>query len=173
MTSTRSGHRVETCHMAGDGTGGADGRRTGDGRAATTVARTWERRSGRIGGFHVAVLSRFERLERLGNRHGGRRGRGGGRATDGRRTGDDDGGEGVEAPQWEDRRVPCERDAMPSRGSRGAAIAMTVDGDDGDGRADEHDGCGGRRGGAGAPERRGRERRAACFQISDVSVVMM
>jgi hypothetical protein len=38
-------------HMAGDGTGGADGRRTGDGRAATTVARTWERRSGRIGGF--------------------------------------------------------------------------------------------------------------------------
>ena len=75
--------------------------------AATTVARTWERRSGRIGGFHVAIRE-------------------------------------------------------PSRGSRGSAIAMTGDGT-GDGRAtDGHDGCGGRRGGAGAPDRRGGERRAAC-----------
>ena len=43
-------------HMAVDGDDGVQwGGRATDG-AATTVARTWERRSGRIGGFHVAEV---------------------------------------------------------------------------------------------------------------------
>ena len=139
MTRSSRGHRV-ALPWRSTGTMG----RTGDGRAtaATTVARTWERRSGRIGGFHVAMSTRCQLDEAIASaRHDGRRGRGGGRATDGRRTGGDDGGEDVGAPQWEDRRVPC-GDAL-ARASRRLYTAMTVDGDEGadgrrtgDGRAD-------------------------------------